>query len=224
VSFRKRALSKSWLPESPSACYPILVECRLGRRLAGPLGWLIPSSIQWPKAGNQPSAMSSEFDTSSPRRFETSRWRDSLTWSALIIIGFLIYELTTQPILGVIVACSKFAWNDFLIAFLLRSVDHNPRRRRALFWVFVAGGLSNVTYVSVSLVLIIFLIMVPFGPAGFQGALVRAISAFAVLFLCYFLITLAVSRGVYLAAKSQTKVWLPPRSIFAGTYQIHWRS
>ena len=98
--------------------------------------------------------MTSQLDSFAPSPVGTGRWRSSLTWSALITIGILIYELTTQPILGVIVVCSKFGWNDFLIAYLLPRVDPNRPRSRTVFWFYVAAGLgeilSNVVDASVN--------------------------------------------------------------------------
>jgi hypothetical protein len=152
--------------------------------------------------------MASPFDRFAPAETQTSKLRDSLTWSALIVIGILIYELTTQPILGVIVVCSKFGWNDFLIAYLLRRVDSNQKRGRTVSWFCIAAGLLNVVYASMFLGMFLFLSLPPVGQAAFQPMLVRAIAAFGTLLFCYLLITATIFRGAYLAAGSQTKVWL----------------
>src|SRR5260370_16185116 len=147
--------------------------------------------------------MTSKFDSFAQAQSETRKWRESLTWSALIIIGILIYEFMTQPILGVIVVCSKFGWNDFLIAYLLRKVDSNQTRGRSVSWFCTAAGLLNVVYASMFLAIGLSLTLGPLGPAGFRAMLVRVTAAFGTLFFCYLLITLAVFRGVYLAARSQ---------------------
>src|SRR5712692_1282496 len=152
--------------------------------------------------------MASQFDSFAPAEFQTSKWKVRLTWSALIILGILIYELTTQPILGVIVVCSKFGWNDLLIAYLLRKVDPNQARSRAVSWFCIAAGLGNMMFASTFLGVILFLLMGLVGPGGFQAVVAPGISAFGMVFLCHLLITLANSRGVYLATQSQTKVWL----------------
>jgi len=153
--------------------------------------------------------MASQFDNFAPAEGQTSKWRDSLTWSALIIVGILIYEITTQPILGVIVVCSKFGWNNFLVAYLLRRVDSNHARGRSASWFCIAAGLLSVVYASMFLAIGLFLTLGgPLGPAGFQAMVVRVITAFGTLFLCYLLMTVVVLRGIYIAARSQTKVWL----------------
>jgi len=140
---------------------------------------------------------------------KSSRWRQSITWSAVVVLGLLVYEFTTQPILGVIVICSKFGWNDFLIAYLLQRVDPNRGRSRAVFWFCLASGVLKVVFASMFLFMGLFLILgAPLGPGAFQAMLLRGISAFSVFLLGYLLITITVLRGAYYAEQTQTKVWL----------------
>jgi hypothetical protein len=140
---------------------------------------------------------------------ELARWKAWVTWSTLLVIGLLIYELTTQPVLGVIVVCSKFAWNDFLLAFLLRRVDPNRPRGRTVSWFCLAFGLLKVVYASVFLAVALFLMLgAPIGPAGFQGILLRWISAWGVALFGYLLITAVVFTGAVYCKQSQLKVWL----------------
>jgi hypothetical protein len=114
-----------------------------------------------------------------------------------------------QPILGVIVICSKFGWNDFMMAYLLPRVDPNPMRRRVVFWFCLASGLAKVVWGSTALTVGIYLTFgAPFGQAAFQAQLVRLISAFGVVLLGYLLIAVIVCWGVHCAKKFQTKVWL----------------
>jgi hypothetical protein len=161
--------------------------------------------------------MSNKFDDMMRGESEPSKWRESITWSGLIILGLLIYELTTQPILGVIVICSKFGCNDFLIAYWLPKVDPNRARSRAVFWFWLASGLVRVVLASTFLAVGLFLILgAPFGQAAFQAILLRAISAYGVTALGYFLITVIVFRGVTCARQSGTKVWLTPAWPFWG--------
>jgi hypothetical protein len=154
-------------------------------------------------------AMTNDFDQFVGRQSKLAKWKASITWSALIIIGLLIYELTTQPILGVIVVCSKFGWNDFLLAFLLRRVDPNQPRGRTVSWFCLAFGLLKVVYASVFLAIALSLMLgAPFGPAGFQGILLRCISAWGVALFGYLLITAVVFTGAFYSKQSQLKVWL----------------
>jgi hypothetical protein len=153
--------------------------------------------------------MTNDFDQIVGAPSKLAKWKASITLSTLIIIGLLIYEFTTQPILGVIVVCSKFGWNDSILAFLLRRIDPNQPRGRIVSWFCLALGLMKVVYASVFLAIGLTLMLgAPFGSAGFQGILHRWISALGVAGLGYLLITAVVFTGGFCAWQSQTKVWL----------------
>jgi hypothetical protein len=68
-------------------------------------------------------------------------WRFSLSWTALILIGILVYECTSQPALAAAIACAKFAWADIKAAFWLRRVDPDRSRGIACFWGYLTFGL-----------------------------------------------------------------------------------
>jgi hypothetical protein len=91
------------------------------------------------------------FDT--PELFDSARpRRTSWVLPVLLMLAFLVYELTAQPALGVAVACVKFGWNDFCSALWLRRVDPEPRRGRACFWLYLAFGLLK-TAITASLLM-----------------------------------------------------------------------
>lgn len=71
-----------------------------------------------------------------------------VTWTGLILVGWLLYELTAQPALGVVGVCLKFGWEDFRTAWWLRRRDPNRRRGRACFWLYVANGLWKAALVA----------------------------------------------------------------------------
>jgi len=79
-------------------------------------------------------------DTTTPRR-----WPSWLSWSLFLTVAVIVYELTAQTMLSVVVACSKFGWNDFLTARWLRRVDPDPERGRTLAWLHLAFGLWKIT-------------------------------------------------------------------------------
>ncbi len=160
--------------------------------------------------------MTDQFDQLIDEESGPGQWRESITWTGLIIIGLLIYELTTQPILGVIVICSKLGWNDFLIAFWLRRVDSNLVRARAVSWFCFASGVLKVIFGSTFLLPGLVILAAAFGQLGNQGTMLRVVSAFAVTLFGYLLITVIVFRGVICARRSQTKIWLSPDWAFWG--------
>ena len=65
-------------------------------------------------------------------------------WLILIGLGFLVYELTAQPALGVSLASIKFGWNDLLSARWFRRTDPDRRRGRTYFWLYLASSFWKI--------------------------------------------------------------------------------
>jgi hypothetical protein len=97
-------------------------------------------------------------------------WPNWLSWSLVLTVAVIVYELTAQTMLSVAVACSKFGWNDFLSANWLRRVDPVPSRGRTLAWLHTAFGLWKITGAAFLGACIIVLItmpwLLPFGIGG----------------------------------------------------------
>jgi hypothetical protein len=68
-------------------------------------------------------------------------WLGGLSWPVLLVLAWILYELTAQPAIGVAALCLKFGWDDFRTAFWLRWMDANRPRGRACFWLYLASGL-----------------------------------------------------------------------------------
>lgn len=84
---------------------------------------------------------------------KTSQWQTwCRQWSANIAIwaavGWLVYQLTTQAALGVIVACLQFGMDDVRTAFWIRYRDTKRSRARCAFWFYLAWGLIKVAWIS----------------------------------------------------------------------------
>lgn len=69
----------------------------------------------------------------------------NFSWGAMLTLGWLIYEITARPSCGVVVACAKFGWNDFLTAHWLLRTDPDQPRGRTCFWFYLANGLWKIT-------------------------------------------------------------------------------
>src|SRR5947209_8481201 len=80
-------------------------------------------------------------------------WRPRLTWPALLLAGWFLYEATAQPGLAAAVTCAKFGWADFRAARWLLRVDPDRRRGRACFWFYLAFGLWKVAVLATAVVI-----------------------------------------------------------------------
>ncbi len=140
------------------------------------------------------------------------RWRVPFSWYALFLLGWLVYEYTSQPGLAAAITCAKFGWDDWRSAWWLRRVDPDWRRGRTCFWFYLAYGLWKVA-VMACLVMFAFLLIatavrgLPAGrpgaglPPALAGVLVAAAAGFALSFLATYL-------SLWSALRNRVKVWL----------------
>jgi hypothetical protein len=82
-------------------------------------------------------------------------WRFSLSWTALIVLGIVLYECTSQPGLAAAVACAKFGWADIRAAFWLRRVDPDRPRGATCFWGYLTFGLWKVAVTAMCLMVLL---------------------------------------------------------------------
>ena len=93
------------------------------------------------------------------------RWANVLSVPLLLVIGWVLYELTAQPALGVAAVCIKFGWDDFRTAWWLRRRDPDWRRARACFWLYLASGLWKLA-ISASLMIFAYIFLKFMGALG----------------------------------------------------------
>src|SRR5436305_6385075 len=98
------------------------------------------------------------LDADPPDRRRTRRL---LSWTAVVALGLLVYEFTTQPALGAAMLSLKFGWRDFRAALWLRRTDPDPGRGRACFWLYGANGLWKIALVSVVVFWMVAVIATP---------------------------------------------------------------
>jgi hypothetical protein len=89
-------------------------------------------------------------DLEPPDAPASPRPRPWLSWTALVAVGLIVYELTTQPALGAMMLCLKAGWRDVRTARWLRRTDPNRGRGRACFWLYVASGLWKTAVTGVA--------------------------------------------------------------------------
>src|SRR5688500_12502652 len=80
--------------------------------------------------------------------------RGTWVWLWLLLLGFVIYELTAYPALGIGTVCLKFGWEDFRTALWLRRTDPLPARGRACFWLYLSFGLLKTAITGGILMLV----------------------------------------------------------------------
>src|SRR5205807_7892047 len=95
-------------------------------------------------AGTTMKTQNHEDDERRPAR----RWHGAFTWTGLLVVGWMLYELTAQPALGAVAVCLKFGWEDFRTARWLRRRDPERRRGRACFWLYAGNGLLKTAGVA----------------------------------------------------------------------------
>jgi hypothetical protein len=88
------------------------------------------------------------------------RWSEYVSWGTVLTLAWLIYEVTARPSFGIVVACGKFGWNDFLTAHWLLRSDPVVHRGRTCFWFYIANGLWKVTVAAFLLTGSLLILMV----------------------------------------------------------------
>jgi hypothetical protein len=158
-----------------------------------------------------------------PKGSPSRWWKQPLVWSVLLSAGIIVYELTADPVLGVILVCSKFGWQDFLIAYRLWRVDPNRGRMRTMSSMHLASGFTRigvaaaVIFYGASSICVVNGIFAPVGPvppwqgAQFgQGLAGRVASALLTGVVVFLLAAVATGYSFWHAQRSAIKVWLGP--------------
>lgn len=79
-------------------------------------------------------------------------------WGLVLTAAWILYEFTSQPMLGIIVGCLKCGWKDFLTAIWLRRSDPNRARGAACSWFYLAEGAGKVLGASLGVMFAIILV------------------------------------------------------------------
>jgi hypothetical protein len=146
--------------------------------------------------------------------YDSPRRRLPLGWLGVLAVGWVLYELTARPMVGVMAVCVKFGWEDFRSAIWLRRRDPWPYRGRTCFWLYLASGLWK-TAAAAFLVGVGYFFVFDFmrkmaaRPAGPQADLREAIlgavmaNAAGLAFAAQ-----ALAYALWLARRRQLRLWL----------------
>jgi hypothetical protein len=145
--------------------------------------------------------------------------RGRFLWPALLLVGWLLYELTERPALAVITICLKFGWEDFRTALWLWRRD--PRRGRgwACAFLYVSSGLWKTTATALLLLCAYIIALAvaeglraqPGQPINLE---VELMSTFLTGTVGAVLAILTTCLAVELALCCKAKLWL--------NRQVHW--
>lgn len=82
-------------------------------------------------------------------------WPERMLMPGLFCLAWLLFELTANATLSILVACLRFGWEDFRTAWWLRRMDPQPARARTGFWFYLASGVWKTALVPVLAVMIL---------------------------------------------------------------------
>lgn len=148
--------------------------------------------------------MTQEYDAYIHEEDSRPRWQVPLIWSMVLVVGWVLYELTAQPALGVAAICLKFGWEDLRTALWLRKKDDYRARAWACFWLYLASALWKAA-ITASAMLLAFGILKAMGVIGPAQPLIGAV---LVAFVGIVLTTVLACLAAAIALRRQLKLWL----------------
>ena len=81
-----------------------------------------------------------------------------LAWPLVLVVGFLLFELTADPALGILLGCLKFGWDELRFSRRLRRQDPDPVRGRVCARFYEAFALWKVSLVALGVMFLAIMI------------------------------------------------------------------
>lgn len=166
----------------------------------------VASAIFFEGTPNPPGTMDSDLDEPVPVKRLWPGPKTFFSWSILLLVGWLLFEVTAWPALGAVTACLKFGWEDFQTGRWLRRRDPNRRRGSACFWLCLGSALWKIA-VTASALMLVYAVLSGGGPPPVMGQFEAAgTTAFA----AFGLSALATTVALWKAWRERLKLWLDP--------------
>jgi len=145
-------------------------------------------------------------DPSLLRQVDHSRRSDTIGWLVLVGLAFLVFELTADSSLAVVLGCMKFGTPELRVARWLRQSDPSPARGRACSWFHVTLAFMRIG----STAFFVLLVLTTITGAGIpQGKLERQlIGALLVILSCFAGAALTSWIAVGYALRHGVRVWM----------------
>lgn len=134
------------------------------------------------------------------------RRTNALVWATMLLVGWVLFELTAEEGLSALVACSKFGWNDWLTSRWLWKTDPVRPRALACGWFYCASGMWKVgvaATIGIWLLMVIAVIAVSnaAAPPAFYAIGIEVLAGFGIA-------ALATAIASLLAWWSGQKIWV----------------
>jgi hypothetical protein len=145
---------------------------------------------------------------------QRERFLGRFAWVVLAGLGFLVFDLTAHPSLGVAVFCLKFGLERFKTAFWLKKIDPNRKRAWTCFCFYSAGAMLRIGITSMALThaAMIFIeyydVGRPAGAAGGPPFPSEMIVASIICFLGFMFWWLIEIVAIVLAHVFNVKIWV----------------
>jgi hypothetical protein len=152
-------------------------------------------------------------------------WQRHLTLPGLLALGWLVFEATSQPALGVVIVCVKFGWNDLLTAYWLRMRDPEPERGWACFWLYLTSAFWKMGVGAFVLCFVLGMIQLgvemnnPGAQGGFKEAIAVINQTALVVVLGFAFATVLALCTLWQAWQTGFKLWLNPNA-----HRARWRN
>jgi len=159
-----------------------------------------------------------DLDTPKPRR----KFFSLRSLIVMLIMGYVVYELTALPGLAALMMCLKFGWDDFLTARWLWKTDPDRGRGRACYWLYLSAGLwkiATMALVMTFLVAILFAIQHPPARPGQpappplprdQSPEHLVVGAMLTMLVGFTLCSLTTFRAIWHGVRYKVRFWLNP--------------
>ncbi|MFP6764918.1 MAG: hypothetical protein VB858_14930 [Planctomycetaceae bacterium] len=129
-------------------------------------------------------------------------------WALALSLAWLLFELSTDPVISVMVASIGLGGNHFLLSLWLLRRDPNRRRGRACAVFYLAAGFWRITVVTFALIVAASLITLMLDQGlRKQDELIWGVAG-RIVFLSFILSGSTTCLATILAVRQDLRVWL----------------
>lgn len=139
-------------------------------------------------------------------------------WLLVAAVGLIVFELTADPALGILVGCLKYGWDELWLARQLRRLDSETPRGRVCARFYEAYALWKVSLVGFGVMLLVLVIegfivrgLRPPGRPGPGGAPREFVTAGGIVLVGFTIAALVSLVAVIGAQRGRIRVWVGRR-------------